>query len=170
MIYHIQTSSHSYRQSIVTVSYSFYWNIVNYAVWQRFQKTLRGTAAHFARNRISAQLMDTTQIASNQWTTYEKHANCGILSVTLNFTYWPWVGFVWKASPYYLVWRMINCLENVVVIVHIVIDLSLSKWSWGILALKIDNLEYCWNSFFFYKEVVFWVTSTFKKWPWVNYV
>jgi hypothetical protein len=55
----------------------------------------------------------------------------GILSVTLNFTQWPWVGFIWKASPYYLVWRVITICSRtalkmyyVVARVHVLIDLE----------------------------------------------
>jgi hypothetical protein len=100
--------------------------------------------------------MDATRIASNQWKT------CKIIIRCLFYVYfqWPWTlhnNLQWALSGRHLPiisrvsydYHMFkNCLENVLVIVHVLFNLS--KWPWWFWILKIDNLKYCWNSFFFF--------------------
>jgi hypothetical protein len=118
--------------------------------------------------------MDAPRIASNQWTTYEKHAQWSLnvcftssdlelYRMTLSGLCLEGISILSCVVYDYPLFK--NCLENVVVIVHALTDHKLSKWPWGILFLQINNLKSCWNLASF-----FWVTLTFEKLPWVNFV
>jgi hypothetical protein len=119
------------------------------------------------KTRISIKLKDATQIASNQ-----RNTLWWILKVF--FTYkvhfkWPWSlhnDFEWALSEGYLpiilfVWHMIKICsihDGEVIIVHVLTDLDLSKWPWGILVLKINNF---WCIVQIPLAFLFWVTLTF---------